>query len=233
MRREFQPAYEKVHVVQPDDTPDRIKLRADLFVVLGNIGEEQSVIAESRDITERWLKDQTSVEPTLAGAARTVASTHGNTALYDQLLRLSKTSQDPTVRNGALQALTNFRETALIRRTLDYAVSGQVRTQDAPYALAMLLTHRESREIAWNFMRENWEKVKQSMTPLASARVVGATGAFCSAEARDQVNAFFNEHKVPTAERRLKQAVDSINRCVDLRERQEPKLKAWLNSNAE
>ncbi|MGC2656619.1 MAG: M1 family metallopeptidase [Bryobacteraceae bacterium] len=230
--REFQPSYEKIHTIQPDDTPNRIELRGDLFTLLGNIGEDAAIIGESRELTERWLKDQASVEPTLATAARAVATTHGDTQLYDQVLQLSKTSQDPIVRVGALQSLTNFREPALIDRTLKYVVTDQVRTQDAVYLLAALLTHRESRDLTWTFMRQNWDVVKSRITPLAASRLVAATGSFCTTEARDQVTAFFNDHKVAAADRAMKQAVDSINRCADLREQQEPKLKAWLATSA-
>jgi aminopeptidase N/puromycin-sensitive aminopeptidase len=231
--REFQPAYEKVHLVRPDDVPDRIELRGDLFTLLGDIGEDPAVIAESRDVTQRWLKNQASVEPTLAIAARTVASTHGDARLYDQLLQLYKTSEDPIVRIGALQSLTNFREPALIHRTLEYVISDQVRTQDATHLLAALLTHRESRDLTWQFIRDNWDRVKSRITPLAASRLVSATGSFCTAEARDQVTAFFSEHKVGAADRAMKQAVDSINRCIGLREHQEPKLKAWLASSVD
>ncbi|HEX4229738.1 MAG TPA: M1 family metallopeptidase [Bryobacteraceae bacterium] len=230
--REFKPPYEKIHLVRSDDTPNRIELRGDLFSVLGDIGEDPAVIAESRDITERWLKNQASVEPTLATAARTVASTHGDATLYDQLVQLYKTSQDPIVRTGALESLTNFRDPALIHRTLAYVISDQVRTQDATYLLAALLMHRGSRDLTWQFIRENWDRVKSRITPLAASRLVYATGSFCTTEARDQVTAFFNEHKVAAADRAMKQAVDSINRCVDLREHQEPKLKAWLASSS-
>jgi aminopeptidase N/puromycin-sensitive aminopeptidase len=152
--------------------------------------------------------------------------------LYDQLLQLSKTSQDPNVRISALASLTNFREPALVHRTLEYVVSDQVRTQDAVHLLAALLEHRESREAAWEFIRETWDRVKGRITPFAASRLVSATGAFCTVEGRDQVTTFFSEHKIVAADRAMKQAVDSINRCVDLREHQEPKLKAWLASSS-
>ena len=58
--------------------------------------------------------------------------------------------------------------------------------------------------------------------------MVGATGAFCSAEKRDEVTSFFSTHKVDAAERTLKQVGDSINACIQLHEAQEPNLRKWL-----
>jgi Mlc titration factor MtfA (ptsG expression regulator) len=58
--------------------------------------------------------------------------------------------------------------------------------------------------------------------------LVGSTGSFCSAEARDDVKAFFAEHKVPDSEHALKHAVESINGCIELRKLQGPNLDKWM-----
>jgi aminopeptidase N/puromycin-sensitive aminopeptidase len=58
--------------------------------------------------------------------------------------------------------------------------------------------------------------------------LVGSTGAFCSAGTRDDVKAFFGEHKVPSADRALKHAIESIDGCIELRTLQEPNLKQWI-----
>jgi hypothetical protein len=45
---------------------------------------------------------------------------------------------------------------------------------------------------------------------------------------RDEVQAFFTAHPAPAAERSLKQAVEQINYCVDLKTQQGPQLASWL-----
>jgi aminopeptidase N/puromycin-sensitive aminopeptidase len=42
------------------------------------------------------------------------------------------------------------------------------------------------------------------------------------------VQSFFTAHKVPTAERTLRQSLESIQNCADLKSRQTPQLSAWL-----
>jgi len=69
----------------------------------------------------------------------------------------------------------------------------------------------------------------------SGGEIVGATRRFCDAGRRDQVKQFFNENKVPSAERVLKQATEQINACISFREKQQPNLGVWLaqhNSNA-
>jgi hypothetical protein len=48
---------------------------------------------------------------------------------------------------------------------------------------------------------------------------------------RDQVKQFFMEHPVPAAERSLRQALERVNYCIDLRNQQSPALASWLQRN--
>ena len=45
---------------------------------------------------------------------------------------------------------------------------------------------------------------------------------------RDEVQAFFTEHPAPAAERTLKQSVERMNYCVDMKALQGPQLASWL-----
>jgi aminopeptidase N/puromycin-sensitive aminopeptidase len=233
LQEQWKPAYEKVRAVRPDDPSDRRELRASLLRALGTIGEDQSVLPEANQITDQWLKDPSSVDPTLASAARLVATYHGDSALYDRFLNLAKTSQDPIIRDGALLSLANFRAPTLVKRTLDYAVSGQVRNQDAVFVLVRLITARQTREMAWDYIQNHWDQVNKQMTTMAGPRLVAATGSFCTAESREHVTSFFATHKMTAADRALKRAADSIDDCIDLKSRQEPKLREWLAGRTE
>ena len=115
-----------------------------------------------------------------------------------------------------------------MNRTLDYAVSGQVRNQDSWIVLASLLRQRETRDQAWTYIQQNWDKVHAQFTTNSGVRVVYATGYFCTAKQRDEVSSFFATHKVDAAERTLAKAIDSINDCIQLRAAQEPSLHEWL-----
>ncbi|XWK52605.1 ERAP1-like C-terminal domain-containing protein [Tunturiibacter empetritectus] len=128
--------------------------------------------------------------------------------------------------------LARFRDPALVRRTLDLIASGEVRNQDSWAMLTELLRERATRDQAWEYMRRNWERVSAQLTVSSGAEVVGAAGAFCTVEQRDQISSFFATHKVAAAERTLAKAVDSINDCIKLQTVQEPKLHAWLQLQA-
>jgi aminopeptidase N/puromycin-sensitive aminopeptidase len=58
--------------------------------------------------------------------------------------------------------------------------------------------------------------------------LIESTGAFCTVDARDDVEKFFAEHNVPASSVSMTRAIDRINGCVELRRLQEPNLQKWL-----
>jgi len=157
-----------------------------------------------------------------------VSASSGDATLYDKVLAISRNSGDPGEKTDALRTLARFPDPALVKRTLDYTVSGEVRNQDAWIVLVALLRNRETRDQAWDYMQKNWDKVQAQLTISSGANVVSATGSFCSVRQRDEVVNFFATHKVESSERTLAKAVDSIDDCIQLRSAQEPDFHRWL-----
>jgi aminopeptidase N/puromycin-sensitive aminopeptidase len=222
------PAYSSLGRPQTDDSPSKRELRATLFGLVGGLGKDPDAIAEARSITERSISDPSSVDPTLANVALSIAARNGDEALFNQLLEVSKSASNPQQRSSALRALFLFRDPVLEKRALDYAVSGQVRNQDATSFIATELIVRDTQDFAWQYVQDHWEKVSAQFTTFGGANVVAGTGGFCSADRIAQITAFFAAHKVAASQRTLARAKDEIRDCIDLRAAQEPSLKAWL-----
>jgi aminopeptidase N/puromycin-sensitive aminopeptidase len=161
-----------------------------------------------------------------------VSASNGDAALYDKVLAVSRSSGDPGEKADALRTLARFHDPALVKRTLDYIVSGEVRNQDSWTVLVVLLRDRATRDQTWEYMQKNWDKVHAQLTVSSGGDVVAATGFFCTVRQRDEVSGFFGTHKVDAAERRIAKAVDSINDCVQLRSTQEADFHRWLENQA-
>lgn len=225
----FQPALDRLGTPSSGDSPEKTELRATLFGFLGTVGEDPEIIAQAKQIAQKYLADQSSVDPTLARSALGIAALNGDEAYFDQLQKIYETSGNPQLQEGSLRELALFKDPALAKRALEYSVSGKVRNQDAIFQLGMPLRSSDTREIAWQYIQQNWDKVKTEFTPLNGGFLVGATGSFCSTEKRDEVVSFFGTHKVPSSERALKRATDAINDCIEFRTEQASKLQAWLS----
>jgi len=229
VRTHFAQGYQSLGGPQADDSPERRELRAELLTLVAGLGKDPEAIAQAKAITTRSLGDPKSVDTTLADAALRIAARNGDSALFDQLQKLSTTASNPQLRSSALRALALFRDPALEKRALEYAASGHVRNQDAAGLFAVELRSRDTQDLGWQYIRDNWENVQAQLTTFGGAYIVGGTGGFCSADRIDEITAFFATHKVMAAERTLARTKDQISDCIDLRAAQESNLKAWLS----
>jgi aminopeptidase N/puromycin-sensitive aminopeptidase len=232
IRRNYSPLLEKLGQPSPTDTTNTKQLRAMLFNVLGYYGNDPAVLKQAEKLAESYIADPASVDPTLGQTALSVAARHGDVKLFDKLQNLYETSTDPVRQEIALHMLARFENPELVQRSLDYATSGKVRNQDAAMQLSVSLTMPATRDQTWNYVKSHWDGVKAQLTTESGSYIVGATGSFCSADMRDDVQDFFAAHKVAASGRALNHAVERINGCIEFRHLQEPHLNKWLAAQA-
>ena len=214
----------------PDEGDELRSLRPAVLSVLGRIGRDPDVLAQARKMTEEYLENPSSVDPTLAGTMiNLTAAWSGDAALYDKLLAHLKTAKSPQEYYRYLNSLTSFRDPALLRRTLEYALSPEVRNQDAAGFVGSVLSNLSGKELAWTFVKAHWDELQKKLTTSSGRRVIAATRSFCDAQHRDDVRQFFTEHHVSSADRALQTSIEAINYCIDLKSQQEPNLAAWLS----
>jgi aminopeptidase N/puromycin-sensitive aminopeptidase len=231
MRRTFSPELVKLGPPSPSDSPNTRQLRALLFSVLGYYAKDPAVLTQAAEIAKKYIDEPASVDPTLGQTALSIAARNGDAALFNQLQKVYETSTNPDYQENALHLLAQFENPALVKRSLDYAVSGKVRNQDAAIQLSIGLQIDATRDLTWSFIKANWDKVQAQLTTAMGGNLVGSTSSFCSAQARDDVQNFFSTHKVPAAGVALKHAIERINSCIEFRSLQAPNLNQWLTTH--
>ena len=163
-----------------------------------------------------------------------MAAYEGDASLYDLFVaQLPRLKGKPEEYYRIFSALPWFQDPALVQRTLRFAISPEVRTQDTARLIGSLLSRPSSQDAAWAFVKENWDTLTRTLGIFQGIpRIVGAVGGFCTREKRAEVEQFFKAHPVPAAERTLRQAFESIDSCVAVKERQAPAAASWLASAA-
>jgi hypothetical protein len=111
-------------------------------------------------------------------------------------------------------------------------VSPKVRNQDAVRLFRAEMSDYRTREIAWQWMQQNWSRVLAQITTSGGGSLVESAGNFCSVDRSSQITEFFREHTVPAASHALDRARDNITDCVDLRAAQAEDLKHWMRTEA-
>jgi len=216
---------------EPGERDDQKSLRAHLMHALGYTARDPKVEAVAGKLTDQAMQDPSSVDRELFSEALRVAASNGDAALYDAVLAHLKAAKTPEEQFIYRQALSLFSDPKLVARTLDYAISPEVRSQDSLLVIARVMRNPAGAKIAWDFVRAHWGEIENLGGAFGAGTIVGATSSFCDAGMRDEVKDFFGTHHAPGSERTLKQSLESVNSCVDLKTEQLNQLASWLQSH--
>ena len=216
---------------KPGETDEQRTLRSRVLNSLGADGRDPDALAIARKIADQALTDPSSVDRQLAGGAFALAAINGDSEFYNKLINALKNPKSPEEYYLYFYTLPQFTDQKLLQRTLEYAISPDVRSQDALGLISNVLGNPDGQKLAWDFIRQHWSEIEKAGGPFASAQVVGATSTFCDAGLRDQVTEFFAAHRIEAAERTYRQSIERINNCVDLKSQQESQLASWLGQH--
>jgi aminopeptidase N len=216
----------------PREPDERHSRRATLLELVGITGNDRDVQQRAHELAVGYIAQSTSLSGTLAPTVLRVAAVAGDATLYDQYAaQVQKLAAQPEEYYRFFNALPWFRDPALIKRTLAFAVSPAVRTQDTGTLIANLIARPWSRDTAWEFTKAQWPALIQRLgTFQGIPTIVSSLGSMCSTEKAADVRQFFAKHPVPSAERTLQQAIERIEVCAALAQRQSGPMSEWLRA---
>jgi aminopeptidase N len=214
-----------------NDSDDRKTLRAQVINTLGYSGRDPETLDQARKLAEEELGNSGTIDPTMATTVLNLAALNGDEALYNKILDRMKVAASPGEYYRLLGALERFTNPQLIQRTLEMALTPAIRSQDMPRLFGTVMGTPAGEEITWNFVRSHWQQIDAVQKGYNSGAIVQATGTFCSTQLHDEVQNFFAQHAVPDAQRTLKQSLERIDYCVDLRAQQAKQLASWLGKD--
>jgi puromycin-sensitive aminopeptidase len=235
IRSTFGPVLDHLEFPGTDnDDEEHQSRRATLAELLGTWGDAADIQQRARELALEYVADPASLNGTLAPTVLHIAALSGNTGLYEKYMgRLQQLQSEPEEYYRYFNALPYFRDPALVQRTLAFALSADVRTQDTGLLIAALVAQPWSREAAWTFTKNQWAALTERLGVFQGVpAVVGALGSFCSTEAAADIRSFFQAHPVAAVERTLQTSIERVESCASLRERQSPALTKWLHQSA-
>jgi hypothetical protein len=172
------------------------------------------------------------LNPNIRSAVLFGAARYGGTEQYEQMLALYRAEQAPHTRQGQLINLGRFTAPELVTRTLNFALSDEVRLQDTVYGLAGVWRARENREQAWQFLQDKWDELVERFGEGGHMldRFPGFPGdAFATHAKAQEVRAFFEAHPHVLITRPAAQAVESIELKADWFDRDKAEIGRFLD----
>jgi puromycin-sensitive aminopeptidase len=228
VRELVSPAFDLLGWEPGPDEPDLSRsLRGTLVSALAILGADADISMRARELEEKARSGEP-VDAALAAAAVAVVAATGDGDDYERFLARSKDAPTPQEQLRYLYALADFRQSDLMDRTLDRALSDDVRTQNAPFLLARAMTNRDFGDRAWRFVKERWEEVNRRLPPNTIIYLADGARYLTTPEHEADVQAFFEEHDIPQARKMLKQVLERQRTNVSFRRRVEPQLAAFF-----
>lgn len=210
------------------------QFKALLFGAAASCGEKQTKQA-AFDMFEKFVAgDRSAIHPNLRSSVYAVALKFGGEKEYNAIVKEYETAKNSDERNAALRSLGRAQDPKLIKRTLDYSLSKEVKDQDIYLPLAGLRAHRPGIEALWAWVQENWELLRKKMPPsftLLGSVVAMATSGFTSEQKYKEIDAFFKEKGTKGFDRNLAQSLDAIKAKVGWLERDGKDVEGWLKEN--
>jgi puromycin-sensitive aminopeptidase len=195
------------------------ELRGLLITALAVLGNDSAAQDKCRALHQQSLTDPTHVDPTVATAALSVVASQGTDVDYDACLARYRAATNPQDKLRELHALAKFPTTAQIDRTLAFAMTDEVKTQNAPFVISRCISHRDHGERAWRFLRHHWDVANERFPQNTIARMVDPVKTLTSPAQRADVAAYFSEHDIPQSHKALLQTLERQGVNVALHER--------------
>ena len=213
------------------EAEDVQSLRSMVIFTLGNAGRDPDVLREARRLAGLHLTGDARLHPSIADSTLQLAAIEGNAELYEQYFARMTDSSSGTDPRQYRVALSFFSDPELVKRTLAYATSTEIRSQDAPTLIRLLMQRPWASAATWDHLKGNWERVERTFGIFQGIpTVVASMEHLCDAGSKNDVERFFSARSVAGVELSLRQSLERIDRCAATRSAQAKNLATFLNA---
>ncbi|MFM8856807.1 MAG: M1 family metallopeptidase [Actinomycetota bacterium] len=214
----------------PDEGDLIGKLRGLLVTVLAVNGSDADAQERCRTIFSDHTGGKSRIHPELVAAATTVVAATGGRHEYDVIRERYLTSDNPQEQLRYLYALCEFDDPALIGETCEFAMSSNVKSQNAPFVLARCIATRRHGATAWEFVKANWSRATSSFPSNSIVRMADPVKFLNTGERVRDAQEFFDKNPIPQAAKTLEQILERHRVNARLRSREESRLGEFLIS---
>jgi puromycin-sensitive aminopeptidase len=206
------------------------QLRGELIGAQGKLGNDPAIQRRAAELYRTYCDDATAVDPNVVPSLVATLAHTGDATRYDEFNERLRTAATPQEERRYLFSLAAFQPTALLERTLARTISGEIRTQDAPFLVSAILGNVYGRELAWAFVKANWEKMDHMFPKQGLRRMCGGIISLATPELERDVRDFFATRKIDLGGKTLEQYLEQLRIGVNMRERNGIGLRQYLQA---
>jgi aminopeptidase N/puromycin-sensitive aminopeptidase len=228
VKKLLQPVIQQIGMKpKPGEDPDTGVMRNGVMSALGHAGDEQ-VLTYLRGVLNGYMKDPTSVPPDQVPVAFDLTSMHGDKALYEQFVAHRAAAKNPSEFFRYQDSLTNFRDPELIKRTLEFSLTPEVRTQDLSRMLGGEFGNPAARDQAFEFFKQHFDEIRQKTVAQLGTGFGGVISNFCDEQKMNEVSSFMESKNLQGWARGIRQGKERANACIRFKTQQSESLQRFL-----
>jgi len=204
-------------------------LRSLVLSNLGDYGDEET-IRRSQELFSDVLKNKSHLEPDLRGVVYSLVAKNGSEKEYDALLSLYKEEDLQEEKNRLSAALGLFKSKALLKKTLKFAFSKEVRPQDTFRIVHYVFVNPEGKDLAWEFVKENWPLILERFGQGGHLlpRFIQPAAVFVNLEKAKDIKTFFKKSPAPGAKMAINQVLEQIESNAAWLKRDKKNIEAFI-----
>lgn len=214
---------------QAGDTTSRVKLRADLIEILGQLGE-RATIAEARRRYAAMETDPQAMPAALRKSILAVVAQHADTRTWDALRKAAREESSPLVKDAMYGLLASANAPQLARRALALAISDEPGETIGAEMIATVAANHP--DMAFDFALANMAAVDRRIDASSRSRYFPMLARGSSDPAMvGKVRAYAEAHLAPEARRDAETAIAAIEDRLKVRAQRVPEIDSWLERN--
>ena len=232
VRKTLGPALERFGMAPKAGESEGVALlRPRLLAWMGDEGRDTRVLDYADGIAKSYMKDSTSVDPALAGAALRLAAIRGDRRLFESYREHAESPRTPDDRSRYLSACGYFREPELMKEALGMVTSGKIRANEMFAIITGLGETPSGRAMRYEYVVGNYDAIAGRL-PGEMKSVMPTFAGGCEADRLEEARAFFSDpsRKDPVTDRSVSRVADQVGDCVNLRTREGKSVAGYLGS---
>jgi len=186
-------------------------LRAFTISVLGKMNDDD-VTDEALKRYSKFLKSPNSLSPDLVEPICSIAAWNGNAKTHSQLTKLYKNAKTMEEKLRFLGAMCGFKDTKLLKKSLDYSQTSDVRSQNMQLPIMKVAANPYGDKILWVWLKKNWKNLNKKVghgNPLFN-RIVSSISSIADDSMEKEIKEFFKKNPTPGTERTQTQTLERI-----------------------
>ena len=201
-------------------------LRSFVISTLGKMNDDE-VAQEGQIRYNKFLKNPNSLSPDLIEPVCSIAAWNGNQQTYNELVKLYKNGKTMEEKLRFLGALCGFRDQKLLKKSLDFSQTSNVRSQNIQLPIMKVAANPYGKKILWPWLKTNWKKINNKVghgNPLFN-RIIASISSVADDSMEREIKLFFKKNPTPGTERTQSQTLERIRINSKLLRRMQKEFK--------